>query len=251
METIVVIPCYNEERRLKKEEVLRLTRAPDVGVILVDDGSTDGTRALLEGLAQHAPGRVGVVAMPRNSGKSEAVRTGLLKALREGARRVGYLDADFSTPASEWLRLLGELQTSGAQAVLGSRVMRAGARIERRGLRHLMGRVFATAAAAVLRERFYDTQCGAKLFVDSPALREALSAPFHSRWAFDVELLGRLLTAREPVPFSGFVEVPLLCWEDVRGSKLPLLGMLKTGLELLRIGRELSRRRRRRRMDAS
>jgi glycosyltransferase involved in cell wall biosynthesis len=162
LEAVVVIPCYNEEYRLREEEVLRLAHAPNVQVILVDDGSTDGTRALLGRLEQRAPGRVGVVAMPRYSGKSEAVRMGMQGALHEGARWVGYLDADFSTPAAEWLRLLGELQASGVQAVLGSRLKRAGAHIERRAVRHLMGRVFATVAAAVLRERFYGTQCGAK-----------------------------------------------------------------------------------------
>jgi dolichyl-phosphate beta-glucosyltransferase len=141
--------------------------------------------------------------------------------------------------------MVGELgKGGGVDVVMGSRMARAGATIRRSLFRHMTGRVFATAASLILREPFYDTQCGAKLFRDTPALREALAMPFLSRWAFDVELLGRLLGAREPLPFTAFVEVPLRVWEDVGGSKLSGAGMARAALDLLRIDRALSLRRR-------
>jgi glycosyltransferase involved in cell wall biosynthesis len=245
-EAVAVIPCFNEERRLDANEVLRLASAVGVRVIAVDDGSSDGTRFKLEHMSEQAgEGRLEVLALSKNVGKAEAVRRGLLHALDAGARWVGYLDADFSTPADEWLRLLEGARLSGAQAVLGSRVKRAGAQIDRQVTRHLTGRVFATAASLVLRQSFYDTQCGAKLFRDSSALRDALSRTFHSRWAFDVELLGRLLTAPEPLPFEAFAEVPLQRWRDVGGSKLGVIGMVRATLDLARIEVELEMRRRR------
>ena len=84
--------------------------------------------------------------------------------------------------------------------------------IDRSAVRHYLGRVFATAASLILQARVYDTQCGAKLFRAGPALSDALATPFLSRWAFDVEFLGRLLIgspAVPPLPLSAVVEVPL------------------------------------------
>src|SRR6185369_2437155 len=82
----------------------------------------------------------------------------------------------------------------------------------------------------------YDTQCGAKLFRRSPALLAALAQPFRSRWAFDVELLQRLLRGRDGVPAiaaSDFLEEPLEVWRDVPGSKLHPATAMLAGLSLL------------------
>src|SRR5262249_4453984 len=128
-----------------------------------------------------------------NVGKGEAVRQGLLAAMRSGANVVGYADADLSTPPVELLKLLAHLQDERVQAVIGARVMLIGRRIERKRMRHYLGRIFASIAETILRMPFYDTQCGAKFFRTTPLLREALELPFTSRWAFDLELLGRLL----------------------------------------------------------
>ena len=78
------------------------------------------------------------------------------------------------------------------QVVIGSRVGLLGHDIDRSLRRHYLGRIFATVSSAVLDLPVYDTQCGAKAFRVTPALRAALADPFTSRWAFDVELLGRL-----------------------------------------------------------
>jgi hypothetical protein len=122
-----------------------------------------------------------------------------------------------------------------------------GYQIDRSAVRHYLGRVFATAASLILRARVYDTQCGAKLFRAGPALSEALSAPFLSRWAFDVELLGRLLigtAAVAPLPIAAIVEVPLAIWRDVAGSKLGLAGMVRTLRDLARVANDMNARRR-------
>jgi dolichyl-phosphate beta-glucosyltransferase len=243
MPTAVVVPCYNEERRLDAGEILRLAKMPDVQVVLVDDGSSDGTRVVLDDIVQRSGGHARALALDRNCGKAEAGRQGMLSALGAGAEIVGYLDADLSTPVDEIPKLMDAL-SAGASAALGSRIARAGADVHRRASRHLAGRLFATAASWILEQPFYDTQCGAKLFRDTPALRDALASRFASRWAFDVELLGRLLTAGKPLPFSAFVEVPLGAWRDVGGSKLGITAMARTGAELLRVRRELKARKR-------
>jgi dolichyl-phosphate beta-glucosyltransferase len=124
-------------------------------------------------------------------------------------------------------------------AVLGSRVALLGRSIRRTHRRHYLGRVFATAASIVLDLVVYDTQCGAKLFRNSPAVREAFAAPFQSRWVFDVELLARLKRLHErgglPDLKRSVAEHPLQAWCDVAGSKLSARDVLGAGFELARI----------------
>lgn len=231
--TTWVIPCYNEEARLSESRVRELVAPDATRALLVDDGSRDDTLALIERIAHALPGRVDYLALSPNRGKAEAVREGLAAALDAGAARVGYLDADFSTPPEEAARLLDALVARDAAVAMGSRVRRLGAAVERSAARHYLGRLFATVASIALELPVYDTQCGAKLFVASPALAHALSQPFSSRWAFDVELLGRLLDGG--VPPEAFVEVPLGRWADVGGSKLKPSSMARAGLDLLAI----------------
>jgi hypothetical protein len=107
--------------------------------------------------------------------------------------------------------------------------------------------VFASLASLILNLRIYDTQCGAKLFRRSAALAAALETPFLSRWAFDVELIGRLLAGVPgvpPIPATDFVEVPLGSWSDVPGSKLRPAAMAGALKDLALIAADLRRRRR-------
>src|SRR5690606_16355107 len=141
----LVVPCFNEERRLDPARLDRLAEAAGARVLLVDDGSTDGTRALLQRLATSAPDRFGVLGLDANRGKGEAVRRGLLAALDQGAGVVGYCDADFATPPEEVARLVAALRDDPTvDAVLGSRVALLGADIRRSAARHYSGRLFAT-----------------------------------------------------------------------------------------------------------
>lgn len=241
---LLTIPCFNEERRLDDAQVEQLLTDPRIDVLFVDDGSRDGTRARLDRLAQAHPGRVTVHALPQNAGKAEAVRAGMNVALGRGASVVGYLDADFATPPEEVSHLLDALESTGASAVLGSRVVRLGAELERNMARRFLGRAFAATASSILGLPIYDSQCGAKLFRDTKALRVALAHPFSSRWAFDVELLGRLTTGTAqapPLAAGDLVEVPLRRWHEVPGSKLGPQGMARAGVDLLELGRRVER----------
>src|SRR6266568_1094414 len=168
--TVIVVPCFNEAARLRPDGFGPLAEHPEIELLFVDDGSTDDTRRVLEGLAARWP-RAHVLALPANGGKGEAVRRGMLDGLARGAACVGYLDADLATPADEMLRLRDELLgAAGASAVLASRVALLGRDIQRNPARHYLGRVFATTASVVLGLPVYDTQCGAKLFRRTPAL---------------------------------------------------------------------------------
>jgi dolichyl-phosphate beta-glucosyltransferase len=244
----LVVPCYNEEKRLQPEALTAMVDArAGLRLLLVDDGSSDGTRARLEAVAAARPGRVETLALDVNGGKAEAVRRGLRAALAGPAALVGYFDADLSTPPEEVLRLLDVVEERRAEAAIGARVALLGRDIERVATRHYLGRLFATLASLTLAARVYDTQCGAKVFRRGAALAAALETPFISRWAFDVELLGRLLAGQPgvaPVSPHALVEVPLRTWRDVAGSKLDPAGMVGSLKDLALIGVDLARRRR-------
>lgn len=242
---VVVVPCFDEEDRLDRSAILRIASGAGLRLVLVDDGSTDGTLAVLREL-EAASDAIEVLALDRNRGKAEAVRHGLLHAVGAGAGVVAYYDADLSTPPQELVRLLELLESRpGTDVVLASRVKLLGRSIERHAHRHYLGRVFATFASLTLSLPVYDTQCGAKALRVTPALRAALAEPFRSRWAFDVELLGRLLYPRGPTPATArdaVVEMPLRTWHDVGGSKLGPRAMIRAAFDLALVARDLRRR---------
>ena len=223
----IVVPCFDEERRLDVDELVRL--GAKVHLHLVDDGSRDGTARVLQAIAARSP-KARVQGLAKNAGKAEAVRAGLIAALADGADVVGYLDADLSTGVDAMLALVDEAARSDVDVVLGSRVLMLGRSITRSPARHYLGRVFATAASMALGLPVYDTQCGAKLFRRTPALVRAVSTPFHARWAFDVELLSRLL--RAGLAADRIVEVPLPAWRDVKGSKVTAAASAKALADL-------------------
>lgn len=229
----LVIPFYNEEPRFRPEEISALIADSTVHLHLIDDGSDDATPDLLRELQVHSPDQITVLCLPRNLGKAEAVRQGIGAAIADGAATVGYLDADFSTPAEEMLRLLRVFSSRDIRVLLGSRWLRMGSKVNRRLSRHLIGRVFATMASMTLRMPVYDTQCGAKLFSVGEELKSAIASPFISRWAFDVELLGRL--KQQGYSHSDFLEEPLNEWSDVSGSKVTRIDMIVVGLTMLRL----------------
>lgn len=251
----LIVPCFNEEHRLDRTRFLALASDPSVELLFVNDGSKDATGRVLDELARESGGRASALHLPKNVGKGEAVRQGLLRAIDEGAGVVGYADADLSTPPVELLKLLGHLEDDHVQAVIGARVMLIGRRIERKRVRHYLGRIFASIAETILRMPFYDTQCGAKFFRTTPLLKEALGLPFSSRWAFDLELLGRLLVgmgSERGLRPGELIEVPLDEWIDVGGSKLNVGSMAKTLVDLAKIEVEIEKLRvlRKRRQDA-
>ena len=237
--TVTVIPCFNEEARLDIHQIELMLEEPKMSLLLVDDGSTDNTKATIVNLSQQFPGRVELLSMTTNVGKAEAVRAGMQQAIESGARCIGFADADFATPAGELLRLSSNLlNRDDIKAVFGSRILRLGAEIYRSMSRHYLGRVFATIASSILMMGVYDTQCGAKYFRVSDALRESLKDPFFSRWAFDVELIGRLkygVHNQAGYADSEFLEIPLEYWDDKSGSKISLPDKFRVLAELARI----------------
>ena len=239
----LVVPCWNEAARFDVAAFRAgLDADPALSLTLVDDGSTDGTRGVLEAFARAAPGRVDVVALEANGGKGEAVRAGLRAALAHAPTFAGWWDADLATPLADAHRLVAALEASPSTwLAMGSRVAMLGARIDRRATRHYAGRVVATLISRTLRLATYDTQCGAKVFRVATTPPGLLDDAFVSRWLFDVELLARLerrhRDGRGAPPEALAVEVPLSRWTDVPGSKVRATDFVRAVLALRRIRR--------------
>lgn len=235
--TTIVVPCYNEERRLNPFAFLAFIRAqPRCQLLLVNDGSSDSTREVIRDMCRLGGKGVRLLDLPQNSGKAEAVRQGMLCAFSEGVDYVGYWDADLATPLSaipEFIRVLDRHPQT--QVVLGSRLPLLGHRIHRNPRRGQLGRLFAVVASCTLGVPIHDTQCGAKLFRATEKLYAALRAPFLARWIFDVELLARLLRLSGDHFQATLYEFPLEQWADVKGSKLKPADFLKAPGELVRI----------------
>jgi glycosyltransferase involved in cell wall biosynthesis len=240
-EAAIIVPCFNEARRLPLEQFRRyLTCQADTRFLFVDDGSTDNTAARIESFCISRRNVAHLIRLPENRGKAEAVRRGMLAALDDQPDYVGFWDADLATPLSAIDELRQVLdQRAEVQWVFGSRVRLLGRSIHRLPTRHYLGRAWATAVSLLLRLPVYDTQCGAKLFRATDELRQILSRPFLTRWVFDVELIARLIRARRgtqlPAAERVIYEFPLCEWRDVAGSKLKARDFWRGGFELLKI----------------
>lgn len=234
--TMIVVPCYNEAERLDGDVFLKtLAGSPDLSFVFVDDGSTDATLHCLETLQLANPRQIDVIRLRRNSGKAEAVRTGLQHACRVGADLVGYWDADLATPleAIADFRIIFDRYTEITVA-FGARRQLLGHRINRTASRRAVSRICASLARLAVGLPIGDTQCGAKLLRNTPALRGAIETPFTAGWLFDVELFSRIAAAT-PQPEVCFYEVPLSEWHEVAGSKVSGRAIARSGVQMLRL----------------
>jgi dolichyl-phosphate beta-glucosyltransferase len=241
--TVMVVPCYNEAGRLSPEAFRAFAERWRRGSFLfVDDGSTDHTFAVLAKLQATFPTGFDVLRLPSNVGKAEAVRLGVLEALRSEPAYVGFWDADLAIPLDA-IPLFEAVfrERPQTEIVLGARVKLLGRDVHRKPVRHYLGRVFATAVAIVVGVQVYDSQCGAKLFRATSTARALFATPFRSRWIFDVEILVRFLQLKGRDAAHGaealLYELPLPVWHDVDGSKLRLKDFGRAMIDLALIYR--------------
>ena len=167
---IIVVPCFNEANRIDTRRFQQFAAGCNaVRFLFVNDGSTDGTLGVLERLHAVAQDRFRFVHLSRNSGKAEAVRHGMLTALRERPQYVGYWDADLATPLEEIPRFCQVLdEQPGVQLVIGARMPLLGHRIQRRPLRRWLGRLFAGTASLALAPESTTRSAGPSSSVRAP-----------------------------------------------------------------------------------
>ncbi len=215
---VVVLPAYNEAARMDgalDELFAYLDTSPDLRprttVLVVDDGSDDGTADLVlrHPAAAAGDGRLTVMRVP-HGGKGAAVRAGMLAAAGD---LLVFADADMATPPDQLPVLLAALET--ADVALGSRIQPDGSdmRASQPALRRALGRVFHVLAAAWVSGPIRDTQCGFKGF-RSGAARALFERQQVTSIVFDVELI---YLARR-MGFS--IAVVPVRWVDKLGSRM-------------------------------
>ena len=220
----IVIPAYNECLRI--ENTLRQVMACvkehgwDAEVLVVDDGSTDETTAIVQHWIESNP-RLHLIKNPGNRGKGYSVRNGLLQAAGD---IVMFTDADLSAPIEEGERLFAAIH-DGADVAIGSRWLdKQKQTIHQPLYRRFFGRCFNWVTRKVMGLPFKDTQCGFKAFK-----REAAQVIFRlqtiERWGFDPEILfiARKLGYR-------IDEVPVTWGHDERSR----ISYLKDGTQMLK-----------------
>jgi dolichyl-phosphate beta-glucosyltransferase len=240
----LIVPCYNEETRLNAASFRAFLAEPsDVRILFVDDGSKDATMAVLQQITAGFEQRAGILHCAKNGGKGEAVRLGILSALSTfHPQIVGFWDADLATPLVSVASLLSVLADQpNIEMVFGARVKLLGRHVDRREIRHYLGRVFATFVSNMLGLSIYDSQCGAKLFRVTADTEAIFAEPFISKWVFDVEILARYLTIHgiDPQHLEHIIyEYPLEMWADVAGSKVQPKDFFTAVLDMVRIRRK-------------
>jgi glycosyltransferase involved in cell wall biosynthesis len=235
----IVIPCFNEAHRLSPGPFVSfLAGGGDLCFIFVDDGSTDETADKLEQISAQTAGKSSVLQLGTNRGKAEAVRQGILRALKGEPASVGYWDGDLATPLSEIPSFIEHSKVPTRRMIFGSRIQRLGAEIERHWYRHYPGRLIAFWINVILKLPVHDTQCGAKL-IEADLARHIFAEPFISPWLFDVELFARIIGLYGRRQAAAMIyEVPLQRWADVGESKISAAYLPKIPVELFRIYRK-------------
>lgn len=227
----VIIPCYNEEKRLDVESFYNYA-CELRKLIFVNDCSTDQTENILARLS-NGNTNIFYLSLKQHSGKSEAVRQGFLYAVDKHTNSNWYcfIDADLSAPLREIDNMLGykDLYLNTPSAIFGSRFIRLGANIERDKFRLLASRVMAISINFIFKTQLNDAFCGLKLF-RSESMELAFSKPFLSRWLFDLEVLFRL-------GVENVIEYSLQEWNHKPESKLKLYELVLFVIELFKIKR--------------
>jgi glycosyltransferase involved in cell wall biosynthesis len=222
------------------DQFVRFLSSATCDLIFIDDGSRDDTAEKIENIRRSFPDLVSLIRLDVNQGKAEAVRSGISHALARDTEYVGYWDADLSTPLDAIPQFMALLDDNPQlEMVFGSRVKLLGRNVQRRAMRHYLGRVFATVVSVLLRLPIYDTQCGAKIFRIVPETRGLFQDRFLSRWVFDVELIARYIhrVGSPELVATRIYEFPLDTWQDVAGSKLRPGDFVAALLDIIRIYR--------------
>ena len=226
----IVIPVYNEIRRMNYSYLNEISLIEDVYLLFVDDGSSDATVTTLKEWF-HGYGNVGILGLPKNVGKANAIRFGWLKLLETNDNSVlGFLDVDGAFEISDIKRCISRSEelfvsqetslthTSVFDTLWTSRIQLSGRNIIRSRKRFLLGRTLAKILGLLFDGLPWDTQSGMKFFQRNQSFIHVTSSSFRNRWLFEIEMHLRLKELNRIG--LRIWEEPLDRWEDIGGSKV-------------------------------
>lgn len=230
MKLSIVIPVYNEERRISRtlSRIIDYVEKKDIDaeIIVADDGSTDGTLKLVERISKERR-PIKIVGNGRNIGKGFSVRNGVRHASGD---YVLFTDADNSTPIQEMRKLLPYLESKEYDVAIGSRSIRGSrVRIRQPWFRMMMGKTFNLMVRLILYGEFRDTQCGFKCFTKKAA-SEIFRLQTFTGFSFDIEILAiaRLKGYR-------INEVPVVWVNSLQSKVNPVTDAFRMFIDIFRL----------------
>jgi dolichyl-phosphate beta-glucosyltransferase len=231
LDLTIVIPMYRESGRIA-QTIATLASSPlnrpGIAFLFVDDGSGDSTADVATAaIAAESLGGATVKSLPSNVGKGGAVRAGMSTAK---GRYLGYLDADLSLDPADVSRALARIEATGADMLIGERVVDMQRQPK---LRRIASGSFRKLASGVSGVDLVDPQCAMKLF-RADAAASLFGELTTDGFAFDVELLARAAKRNYRI------EEMKIRWQHQPGSKVnPVTDSIRMYRELLRIRRTL------------
>lgn len=234
----LIIPCYNEGRRLKYQNFNDFIDKykKDIDCYFVDDGSTDDTCNIIElQIMAKNPNNVSLIKSTQNEGKAKAIRKGMLCAVKKDYEMLGFIDADLQIPLSQIEKIAMHLSDSKALLAISTRELRSKLRINKP--RTLLSLLFVEIANYILKFNpvLSDTQCGCKIF-RKEIIEASFQEEFYSKWLFDLEILLRLKTYDASIR-EKIIEIKLPHLNESVDSKFKIYRNLNLIKELWRINR--------------
>lgn len=190
----IVIPCYNEAVRFVSEDyIVFLNNNSAVKLCIVDDGSTDTTKSVLQKLQLDFPSQIEILSLPTNVGKGNAIRQGMEFSLSKfpNCSDFGFLDSDLSVDLNTYKKMLDIHRADNNIMTYASREKIRTTEIKNTAIRKIASVVAKIMVRWCFNLSINDTQCGAKIVNRKVAIK-IFQIPFNSRWLFDIEMFMRL-----------------------------------------------------------
>jgi glycosyltransferase involved in cell wall biosynthesis len=234
MNIIMLVPCFNEEKRINKEYWRRNLNPQNCDWLFIDDGSTDKTHEVLKSL-----GNIEILSLSKNYGKAEAIRKGLEYVLSKKEfvdHSIGYMDSDDAFLTEDIYKIFNIFKNLSLSydTLWVSRVALSGRQIIRNYNRHVISRIIITVLGLFYKNLPYDTQAGFKIFRAGILNQEMVKKSFSTRWFVDLELLIRYEKFSQTK--LKIWEEPISYWRDIPGTKIKGKEVFRVILDLILIG---------------
>jgi glycosyltransferase involved in cell wall biosynthesis len=228
---VVVIPCFNEEKRFKFDFFIDLVDSHSCKLIFVDDGSTDGTYSSILSFPIDKDS-IHIIRLDRNAGKANAVRHGINYAIDKGFQFIGLYDADGAINPTDMGNAFQIIENSpGIDVVSGARILLAGNNVSRTPYRKWAGRIIATLVSLILQLQVYDPQSPCKVYRAS-GIRNLSTFAIKTKWFVDAEIL-KMLNQNAGQKKNWLIEFPVTDWDDVSGSNISIKSLYRITKDLL------------------
>lgn len=220
-EIALIIPCFNENKRLKIKELSSfiITYESLIDFYFVDDGSTDLTSVTIKSLLNKSePNNIFLTTLVKNIGKGNAIREGIFLARKKGYKFYGFIDGDLEIPLDQILKLYLSLLNTNKNIAISVRSLKQKFNLTKP--RTIISIIMVSIANKILKFEIpiNDSQCGCKLFKNE-VVDICFDERFHSQWLFDLEIFLRLRNKIKDAR-SEIQQVPLTNLNIVSNSTL-------------------------------